>query len=136
MVTLAEAIVDTVREALLVLDAELRVVSASRSFCSIFKVDRHDVQGRPLHELGDGLWNIPELRLQLEKIVPEKRTMEAFEVRHKFSDAGCRTMLLNARRVFYAHSSNTTILLAIEDLTERRDADRSTEFRPSGLVLD
>jgi PAS domain S-box-containing protein len=121
---LAEAIVNTVREALLVLDADLRVVAASRSFCSIFKVDRHDIQGKPLYELDDGLWNIPELRRQLEKIILEKSTIEAFEVRHDFADSGWRTMLLNARRVFYAHSSNTTILLAIEDVTERRDAER------------
>jgi chemotaxis protein methyltransferase CheR len=121
---LAEAIVNTVREALLVLDADLRVVAASRSYCSIFKIDRQDVQGRPLRELDDGLWNIPELRVQLEKIALENSTIEAFEVRHKFADTGWRTMLLNARRVFYARSSNTTILLAIEDVTERRDIEQ------------
>jgi PAS domain S-box-containing protein len=129
---LAEAIVNTVREALLVLDADLRVVAASRSFCSIFKVGRHDVQGMLLYELDDGLWNIPELRLQLEKIISERSTIEAFEVRHKFAETGWRTMLLNARRVFYAHSSNTTILLAIEDVTERRGAEQ----RLRDLVID
>ena len=121
---LAEAIVNTVREALLVLDADLRVVAASRSFCSIFKIGWQDVQGRLLYELDDGLWNIPELRLQLEKIILEKSTIEAYEVRHKFAVTGWRTMLLNARRVFYANSSNTTILLAIEDVTERRDVEQ------------
>jgi PAS domain-containing protein len=81
---LAQAIVDTVRESLLVLDADLRVVAASRSFYSTFKVDRQHVQGRLLYELGDGQWNIPELRLLLEKILPEKSVMKAFEVQHEF----------------------------------------------------
>jgi two-component sensor histidine kinase len=120
---LAQAIVDTVRESLLVLDADLRVVAASRSFYSTFQVDRQNVQGRLLYDLGDGQWNIPELRELLEKIIPEKSVMEAFEVQHEFVGIGWRTMLLNARKVFYEGSSNSTILLAIEDVTERHNAE-------------
>ena len=130
--TLAQAIVDTVRESLLVLDAELRVVAASRSFFSTFKVDPQNVQGRLLYELGDGQWNIPALRLLLERVVPEKSVMEAFEVQHEFLGIGWRTMLLNARKVFYEGSSNTTILLAIEDVTERRN----TELRLQNLLKE
>jgi two-component sensor histidine kinase len=121
--TLAQAIVDTVRESLLVLDADLRVVAASRSFYSTFKVDHQNVQGRLLYDLGDGQWNIPELRRLLEKILPEKSVMEAFEVQHEFEGIGRRTMLLNARKVFYEGSSKAIILLAIEDATERRETD-------------
>jgi chemotaxis protein methyltransferase CheR len=77
-----------------------------------------------LYELGDGQWNIPELRVLLEKILPEKSVMEAFEVQHKFLDIGLRTLCLNARKIFYEGSSETTILLAFEDVTEHRNAEK------------
>src|SRR6476660_2002789 len=82
---LAHAIVDTVREPLLVLDQDLRVVSASRSFYLKFKVEPREVHGRLIYALGDGQWNIPELRLLLEEILPKHTVMEAYEVEHNFS---------------------------------------------------
>jgi PAS domain-containing protein len=85
---LAQAIVDTIREPLLVFDKELRVIAASRSFYSVFKVNPQDTQGRFLHELGDGQWDIPRLRLLLEKIVPEHGVMEDYEVEHEFPGRG------------------------------------------------
>ena len=78
----AQAIVDTVREPFLVLDQNLRVLAASRSFYSTFEVSPADTQGRPLYALGDGQWAIPGLRLLLEKIVPERGVMEDYEVEH------------------------------------------------------
>ena len=84
---LAQAIVDTIREPLLVLDKDLRVVAASRSFYLTFKMVRQDVQGRPVYTLGDGQWNIPELRLLLEKIVPQDAVMEEYEVERLARDA-------------------------------------------------
>jgi len=122
--TFAQAIVDTIREPLLVLDKDLRVVAASRAFYLTFKIDRQDVQGRPLYALGDGQWNIPELKLLLEKIVPQHTVMEGYEVQQDFSGLGRRAMLLNARQVFYETDSHTLILLAIEDVTDRRAAER------------
>src|SRR5947209_9384976 len=89
---LAQAIVDTVREPVLVFDKELRVIAASRSFYSAFKVSPHDTQGRLLCELGDGQWDIPKLRLLLEKIIPEQGVMENYEVEHEFPGVGHRTM--------------------------------------------
>ena len=121
---LAQAIVDTIREPLLVLDEDLRVVAASRSFYRSFKVDRQDVQGRPVYALGDGQWNIPELRLLLEKILPQHTVMNDYEVQQDFSRLGRRTMLLNARQVFYKANARRLILLAIEDVTERRASER------------
>ena len=121
---LAEAIVDTIREPLLVLDKNLRVVLASRSFYLTFNMDRQDVQGRPVYALGDGQWNIPELRSLLEEIVLQHAVIEAYEVEQDFSGIGRRTMLLNARKVFHEGNSHSTILLAIEDITERRAAER------------
>src|SRR6202521_4795243 len=124
---LTQAIVDTIREPLLVLDKDLRVVLASRSFYMTFKMDRRDVQGRPVYDLGDGQWDIPELRLLLESIVPRHAVMDAYEVEQNFSGIGRRTMLLNARQVFYEGSSHTTILLAIEDISERRAQERELQ---------
>ena len=121
---LAQAIVDTIREPLLVLDKELRVVAASRSFYLTFKIDRQDVQGRPVYALGNGQWNIPELRLLLEKIGPQRAAMEDYEVQLDFSGLGRRAMLLNARQVFYRGNARTLILLAIEDVTDRRARER------------
>src|SRR3954467_5441943 len=83
-VRLAQAIVATVREPLLVLDEELRVVAASRSFYETFHVTLQDTQGRLLSGLGEGQWKIPALQSLLEKIIPERGAMEAYEVEHDF----------------------------------------------------
>jgi PAS domain S-box-containing protein len=124
--TLAQAIVDTIREPLLVLDKDLHVVAANRSFCSTFSMKCQDVQGRALYALGDGQWNIPELRLLLESIASHDEVMEAYEVEQDFPGLGRRTMLLNARNVFYEKRSKHTILLSIEDITERRAKERES----------
>lgn len=118
--TLAQAIVDTIHEPLLVLDSGLAVLAASRAFYEIFRVDPEHTLGRLLYDLGDGQWNIPALRLLLETIIPEKTAMDGFEVEHDFPGVGHRTMLLNARKVIYETSPNTTILLAFTDITARR----------------
>ena len=124
---LAQGIVDTVREPVLVLDNELRVIAASRSFYSAFKVAPNDTQGRLLYALGDGQWDIPKLRVLLEKIIPEKGVMEGYEVEHEFPGLGHRTMRLNARQVFYEGGANITILLGIEDVTVQRILEREKD---------
>jgi hypothetical protein len=126
---LAQAIVDTIREPLLVLNKYLRVVVASRSFHLTFNMHRQDVQGRPVYTLGDGQWDIPELRLLLDRIVPEHAVMETYEVERDFSGIGRRTMLLNARKVLYKGNSHPTILLTIEDITERRATEHEFNER-------
>ena len=125
--TLAEAIVDTVREPLLGLDDGLRVIAASRSFYRTFGVEPQNTQGRKLYELGDGQWNIPTLRTVLEDVIPKQRAVEAYEVEHEFPTIGRRVMLLNARKVFDEDGSAAALLLAIEDVTQRRDADREKD---------
>jgi chemotaxis protein methyltransferase CheR len=122
--TLAQAIVDTIHEPLIVLDGGLRVLAASRAFYEIFKVDPEHTMGCLLYDLGDGQWNIPALRLLLETIIPERAAMDGFEVDHDFPGVGRRTMLLNARKVIYETSSNSTILLAFTDVTARRVVER------------
>jgi two-component sensor histidine kinase len=124
---LAQGIVDTVREPVLVLDKDLRVITASRSFYAGFKVSPDDTQGRLLYALGDGQWDIPKLRVLLEKIIPEKGVMEGYEVEHEFPGLGRRTMCLNARQVFYEGGTNTTILLGMEDITDRRNLEREKD---------
>jgi chemotaxis protein methyltransferase CheR len=124
---LAQAIVDTVREPVVVLDKGLRVIAASRSFYSRFKVSPEDTQGRLLYTLGDGQWDIPKLRVLLEQIIPEHGVMEGYEVEHDFPNLGHRTMYLNARQVFYKEGAETTILLGIEDVTERRTLEREKD---------
>src|ERR1700687_2666501 len=99
---LEEAIVDTVREPLIVLDDTLRVLVASRSFYRAFDATRQETEGRPLYELGDGQWNIPGLRTLLEEIIPRHTTIEAYEVEKDFPTMGHRALLMNARQVFYA----------------------------------
>ena len=125
--TLAQAIVDTVREPLLVLDGDLTVLAVSRSYCSIFRVQYQDVLGRALYVLGDGQWRIPALHTILEKIVRERAPMDGFEVDHVFPGIGRRVMLLNARKVFYADHARSSVLFAFEDVTERRTIEREKE---------
>jgi two-component sensor histidine kinase len=124
---LAQGIVDTVREPVLVLDKDLRVITASRSFYLGFKVTPDDTRGRLLYALGDGQWDIPKLRVLLEKIIPEKGVMEGYEVEHEFPGLGRRIMCLNARQVFYEGGADTTILLGMEDITERRNLEREKD---------
>jgi two-component sensor histidine kinase len=135
---LAQAIVDTVREPLLVLDKDLRVVAASRSFYETFRVDPQDTQGRLLYTLGDGQWDIPALRTLLEKILPEQWVMDGYEVEHEFPNIGRRTMLLNARTVFSESNAHTALLLAIEDISERRAVERELAhlLRQKELLLE
>jgi two-component sensor histidine kinase len=124
---LAHAIVDTVREPFVVLDEDLRVIAASRSFYRTFTVDPRDTQGKLLYELGDGVWNTPKLRTLLGKILPEHGSMDDCEVEHDFPDVGRRTMLLNARKVFYEEGSRANILLGIEDVTGKRFLERERD---------
>lgn len=126
--TLAQAIVDTIHEPLLVLDSAFSVLAASRSFYETFKVDPEHTMGCLLYALGDGQWDIPALRVLLETIIPERVVMNGFEVSHDFPGLGQRVMLLNARKVIYETSSNSTILLAFTDITARRAIEREKEI--------
>jgi two-component sensor histidine kinase len=118
--SLAQAIVDTIHEPLLVLDANLRVLAAGRAFYDTFKVDPIETMGCLLYDLGDGQWNAPALRVLLETIIPEHASMDGYEVAHDFPGIGHRVMLLNARKIVYETNSDTNILLAFTDITARR----------------
>ena len=115
---LAQGIVDTIHELVVVLDKELRVIAASSSFYSAFKVSPQETQGRLLFALGDGQLDIPKLRLLLEKIIPEYGEMKGYEVEYEFPSLGNCIMRLNARQVVYEGGAGTTILPEFEDVTE------------------
>jgi two-component system CheB/CheR fusion protein len=115
----AQSIVDTVREPLIVLDRDLRVVSANASFYSNFKVNRKETEKRLIYDLGNGQWDIPTLRKLLEEILPKSTEFNDFIVEHTFPQLGHRKMLLNARRMYEADMKTERILLAIEDITGR-----------------
>lgn len=119
----AEAIVETVPEPLLVLDGNLCVRTASRSFLKCFRVAREETDGRFIYELGSGQWNIPELRTLLTDVLVKDRQVEGFEVRNHFPGIGQKTMLLNARRLDQEGGRTQLILLAMEDITEARLAE-------------
>jgi len=135
---LAQSIVDTVREPVIVLDKALRVIAASRSFYSAFEVSPEETQGKLLYALGDGQWDIPKLRLLLEKIIPEHGVMEDYEVEHEFPHLGTRIMRLNARQVFFKEGAETTILLGIEDVTVRRKLEHEKDdlLRQKDILLE
>jgi PAS domain S-box-containing protein len=117
-------LVETIRECLLVLQPDLTVRFANRSFCDTFAVTPEDTVGRKLHELGNRQWDIPELRSLIGTILSENATIEAFEVDRVFPAIGRRVMVLNARMVLRPDSHIKQILLAIEDVTERAKLER------------
>src|SRR5688500_12146959 len=121
--TLALAIVETIREPFLVLDDKLRVLAASRCFCQIFKEDQNLSHGRSLFELGDGQWDVPGLRALLERIVPDRTCVESFEFEQHFRHLGNRTMQVNADLIQDQGNTPPMILVAIKDITERRQAE-------------
>ena len=111
---LAESIVDTVREPLIVLDGAFRVVKASRAFYENFRVAPGDTVGRPLFSVGDGQWDIPALRELLEDILPRDQTFDGLAVEHAFPGIGRRQLLLNARRIAGEAGQEPLILLGID----------------------
>jgi chemotaxis protein methyltransferase CheR len=117
-------LVETIREGLLVLEPDLTIRFANRSFCQTFAVFPKDTVGRKLHELGNGQWDIPKLRTALLTIISGRSTIEAFEVDQFFPSIGRRVMVLNARKVYRPGNKIQQILLAIEDVTERVKLER------------
>ena len=117
--TYAQNIVDTVREPLLILDATLRVRSANNAFYQTFQVTSEETENRLIYELGNGQWDIPDLRTLLEDVVPKSSVFNDFELEHTFPVIGRRVMLLNARKLQAGHHGEL-LVLAMEDVTERR----------------
>ena len=137
-IALASAIVDTVRDPLLVLDEDQRIIAVSRSFYQTFKLVGHNIRGKLLFDIDGGQWNIPELRELLETIAKDQETIEGYEVDREFPVIGRRVMLLNVRKVFYEKGAHSTVLLAFEDVTDRRGIERRLEelMREKDMLLE
>lgn len=126
----AQGIVDTIASPLLVLDADLCVQAANRAFFKDFQVDRYETIGKHLYELGNGQWDIPELRKLLMEVIPRAAAMVDYKVEHAFPGLGRRTMLITARTLFHPDNALQSLLLSIEDVTDRdrRDAARDLQL--------
>ncbi|MBB3974411.1 HWE histidine kinase domain-containing protein [Hansschlegelia beijingensis] len=126
----AQGIVDTIPDPLLVLDESLRVQNASRSFFETFRVDRYETIGQQLFTLGNGQWDIPELRSLLQDVIPRSVAVVNFRVEHDFPSLGPRTMLLTARTLFHPDNAGHLLLLSIVDVTDqaRRDVAKDMLF--------
>ena len=119
----ADALIENAREALLILDACLRVTLANSAFCRLFQVTASEAEGKLIYDLGEKQWDIPELRILLDEIIQHNQRADDFEVCHSFPHLGTRTMCINARRI-EPHEGEYLILLAIEDVSEKK---RQTE---------
>ena len=113
------SILGSIREPLIVLGPDLKVVTANHSFYATFSVKPDETEGVLIYDLGNRQWNIPKLRELLENILPENARFHDFKVEHTFETIGCKIMHLNARRIYSGCDQNYLILLAIEDVTER-----------------
>jgi len=119
----AESIIDTVREPFVILDTDLKVLSANRSFYSTFEVTPDETVGNLIYDIGDRQWDIPSLRTLLEDILPKNTQFINYEVSHKFQTIGQKIMLLNGRQIYQEVIGTPIILLAIEDITEHKRAE-------------
>jgi two-component sensor histidine kinase len=133
---LTRAIIDTIREPLLVLNKDLCVLVASPSFYTAFKVLPSDTVGKHVYSLGNGQWDIPALRGLLSGVLPNDVTMDAFEVEHDFPTIGKRVMLLNSREILYENDQRKS-LLTIYDVTDQRalEADKEHLMRQKDLLI-
>ena len=124
----AESIVETIREPLLVLTPDLKVISANHSFYGTFQVTPEETEGRFVYSIGNQAWDIPSLRELLEEIIPQNAYFNGFEVDHEFPVIGRRTMLLNARRIYREGQGTERILLALEDITDRKQSEEALKI--------
>ncbi|MBC7946348.1 MAG: GHKL domain-containing protein [Chitinophagaceae bacterium] len=129
----AESVINTVREPLISLDQDLRVVTANHSFYETFKVTPETTIGQFIYDLGDRQWDIPKLRVLFEDILPNDTVFNDYEVEHEFQGIGRKTILLNARQIFRENIGSHIILLAMEDITERKLAEKKLQDKNTEL---
>jgi len=126
-----KTLVDVARESFLLLDANLRVISANPTFYQNFQVSVKETENMLLYELGNGQWNIPELKKVLEKILPDKKEVRDYEVTHAFEKIGKKTILLNAKQI----DSVQLIIVAMEDITIRKNLEEKLAEHAKGLEI-
>jgi len=119
----AENIVETVREPMVVLDSDLKIITVNHSFYDTFKVTSEETIGNFIYDVGNRQWDIPKLRVLVEEILPHDTVINGYEVEHDFLDIGRKTILLNARQIFREKIGSRIILLAMEDITDRKQLE-------------
>lgn len=126
-------LVEVARESFLILDSDLRVVSANPTFYQNFMVSQAETEKKLLYELGNGQWNIPELKSLLEEILPKQKVVKDYEVKHVFETIGEKTILLNARQIDI--DTVQMIVLAMEDITVRKELEKKLAEYTTGLEV-
>lgn len=134
--TYIRTVVDTLREPFLILDKDLRVLSANKTFYAMFQVDEKETERQLIYNLGDGQWNIPKLRILLEDILPKNTYFEDFKVEHNFPKIGLRIIMLNARRIYTQGEEKPIMLLAMEDITKTKQLEDKLRTYTKTLTLE
>lgn len=117
--TYIRTVVDTLREPFLILDKDLKVLSANKTFYLLFQTTQTETEGKKVYDLGNGQWDIPKLKILLEDILPKNTYFEDFRVTHNFPEIGKKIMILNARRIYTTEGKRPIMLLAMEDITKQ-----------------
>lgn len=121
----SEAIMATIRQPLLVLDKAFRVKTANHAFHKVFRLNETETIGNLIYNLGNKQWDIPALRKLLEEFLPQRKKIIDYEITHRFTDRGERTMLMNAHEVIRKSKTGNLILLYIEDITDAKKSDEA-----------
>ncbi|MDZ4775404.1 MAG: PAS domain-containing protein [Alphaproteobacteria bacterium] len=121
---LTQSIVDTIRDPLVVLEDDMTIVTASKAFLTIFGITEAETRGRRVSELGQHQWDVPALRHLMEKVLPEDRPIESFEIEDDFPGLGRRVFNLNARKITQPGNHAHRVLLVFEDITDRKQRER------------
>ena len=125
--TLTQSIVDTIRDPLVVLEDDMTIVTASKAFLTIFEITEAETQGRRVSELGQHQWDVPALRHLMEKVLPENKPIESFEIEDDFPGLGRRVFNLNARKISQPGNHTNRMLLVFEDITDRKQRERDAQ---------
>jgi PAS domain S-box-containing protein len=134
--TYIRTVVDTLREPFLILDENLKVLSANRTFYSFFQVVREETEGKRVYDLGNGQWDIPKLKILLEDILPKNTYFEDFKVEHNFPKIGKRIIILNARRIYRTGEDRPIMLLAMEDITKQKQLEEQLKEYTKKLTIE
>jgi two-component system, chemotaxis family, CheB/CheR fusion protein len=126
-------IFDAIKQSLMVLDKNLCVVLANASFYRTFGVTRKDTEGQLIYDIGNGQWNIPKLKTLLEQVIPKNKQVDDYEVSHTFEHIGQKAMLLNAREIVRQDNRQKVILLAIEDITAKKELETQARTAESQI---
>ena len=125
---LAQCIVDTIRDPLVVLEHDMTIVTGNHAFLTIFGITEADTRGRSLSELGQHQWDVPALRHLMEKVLPENKPIESFEIEDNFPGLGRRVFNLNARKISQPGNHAHRMLLVFEDITDRKQRERDAQM--------